>query len=438
LALQILAAKTSLTYLFNFIQLTSKFFEKWQIDAKLSYMENKALLSAFVIALVDVLGMTIIIPLLPFYAEKYHATPFLVGALVSVFAACQLVGGPVLGKLSDTFGRKPLLIISQIGTFIGFLILAFSTNLWLIFLSRIVDGVTAGNISLIQAHIADSTTVENRGKSFALLGIAFGIGFFIGPAISGFLSQYNFQYPIFAAAALSGLSIILTCLFIPTKDKLLQEEHKRTSTKLFALSNYTRYFKERQLADILVQWLIYSLAFAVFTSGFALFAERQFSTPQAHFGVLQVSYVLSYVGFLGIILPPLLTQRLMKNLGDYKTVQLSIFSLMLGYGMLAFVHEMVGLTISCTLSSFGGGMLRPVLTTIITKRAPKGEQGAVLGISQSLMSLAQIVAPLVSGLLIDKAMLMQWSLLAGGLCASALLFSFRLRQTEQATTDSTV
>lgn len=274
-----------------------------------------------------------------------------------------------------------MLVISQAGTFVGFLILAFSTNLWLIFLSRIVDGITAGNISLIQAYIADSTEPEERAKSFALLGIAFGIGFFIGPAVSGYLSQFSYQYPIFVAAGLSAVSIVFTCLFIPTKAKHLQEQHRQASTKLFDLSNYTRYFQEKKLADALYQWLLYSLAFAVFTSGFALFAERQFSQPEHnyHFGVRQVGFVLSYVGFLGIVLPPLLTQRLIKKLGDYHTVQLSLFSLMLGYGMLAMVHGMFGLVVSCTFASFGGGMLRPVLTTIITKRASRARARSRFG-----------------------------------------------------------
>ena len=386
---------------------------------------NPQIMPAFLINLVDVLGMTIIIPLLPFYAEKYGASPLAVGMLVSVFAFCQLIGGPILGKLSDSMGRKPLLIVSQLGTLIGFVILALAPNLLWIFISRVIDGLTAGNISLVQAHISDTTAPEERAKSFAMLGIAFGFGFFIGPAISGFLSQYSYQYPIFVAAGLSLLSIFMTMALMPNKPKVVGEA-KMSSSKVFDLELYVRYFKDPKLAGILYQWLLYSLAFAVFTSGFALFAERQFSTPGHHFGVKQVGFVLCYVGFLSMTLPVTLTGKLTKILGDHRTVQLSLLSLMIGYGMLGFVHGTLGVIVSCTFSAFGGGMLRPVLTSVITKCAPRSEQGVVLGVSQSLMSLAQILAPLVSGALIDRELLVAWSLLAGLLCLAGLAFSIKV------------
>src|SRR4051794_17155962 len=173
------------------------------------------LIPIFLIVLVDILGMTLIMPLLPFYAEHYGATPVVVGLLVSSYAACQLISGPIIGRMSDSIGRKPLLIVSQIGTFIGFLILAFSGSLWMIFVSRIIDGCTAGNISLAQAYIADVTKPEDRTKSFAVIGIAFGVGFLIGPAISGYLAQFGFQYPVYAAMALSATSIVTTMVMLP-------------------------------------------------------------------------------------------------------------------------------------------------------------------------------------------------------------------------------
>jgi MFS family permease len=386
---------------------------------------NPDILPAFMINLVDVLGMTIIIPLLPFYAEKFGGSPLAVGMLVSVFAFCQLIGGPILGKLSDSMGRKPLLIISQLGTLIGFIILALSQNLFWVFVSRVIDGITAGNISLVQAHISDTTTPEDRAKSFAMLGIAFGIGFFIGPAISGFLSQYSYHYPIYVAGALSALSIFMTIKFMPDgKNKV--EENSLASRKILDMDLYVRYFKAPKLSAILCLWLLYALAFAVFTSGFALFAERQFSTPGHHFGVKQVGFVLCYVGFLGMILPVAFTGRLTRSLGDHRTVQLGLICLMVGYGMLGFTHGIIGIVISCTLTAFGGGIVRPVLTSMITKCAPRSEQGAVLGISQSLMSFAQVIAPIASGVLIDHSMLIVWSLLAGVLCLVGLAFSVRV------------
>src|SRR5580765_2612214 len=177
------------------------------------------LLPIFLIVVVDVLGLTIILPLLPFYAERLGASPTVVGLLVSTYAACQLVAGPVLGQMSDRVGRRPLLLVSQMGTFIGFLMLAwagFIGLLWLVFVSRVIDGLTAGNLSLAQAYISDVTVPEERAKSFGVIGVAFGIGFLIGPAISGFLSQFDYRMPILAAALMSFTSILATTFLLPS------------------------------------------------------------------------------------------------------------------------------------------------------------------------------------------------------------------------------
>src|SRR5215813_3692145 len=153
-------------------------------------MKRSPLLSIFLIVLVDVLGLTIILPLLPFYAESMGATPRIVGLIVSVYALCQLIAGPPLGHLSDRIGRRPVLLVSQMGTFIGFLILAYAQSLWLVFLARIIDGLTAGNLTVAQAYIADVSDPENRTRSFGFIGIAFGLGFLVGPGISGFLAHF--------------------------------------------------------------------------------------------------------------------------------------------------------------------------------------------------------------------------------------------------------
>ncbi|HZR10563.1 MAG TPA: MFS transporter, partial [Myxococcales bacterium] len=162
------------------------------------------LLAIFLIVVVDVLGLTVMFPLLPFYAEHFGATPAVVGLLVSTYALCQLVAGPVLGQISDHVGRKPVLMVSQMGTFAGFLVLAYAPNLLIVFLARIIDGLTAGNLSIAQAYIADVTAPKERARAFAVIGIAFGIGFLIGPGASGYLTKhYGFHVPILCAAGLS-------------------------------------------------------------------------------------------------------------------------------------------------------------------------------------------------------------------------------------------
>src|SRR5215510_8112035 len=179
-------------------------------------IKKSPLLSIFLIVLVDVMGLTIILPLLPFYAESLGASASVVGMLVSAYALCQLIAGPPLGQLSDHVGRRPVLLVSQIGTFIGFLMLAFARSLWLVFLARIIDGLTAGNLTVAQAYISDVTEPQNRAKAFGLIGVAFSLGFLVGPALAGFLAQFSHQYPIFAAAGLSFTSIMCTYFLLPT------------------------------------------------------------------------------------------------------------------------------------------------------------------------------------------------------------------------------
>ena len=168
---------------------------------------------------VDVLGLTIMIPFAAFLCRETGASPFQVGWLIGVYAACQLISGPLLGRTSDPIGRKPFLIVSQIGTFVGFIVTAFSPSLWVLFLARAIDGATAGNLSLAQAYISDVTRPEDRAKSFGLIGIAFGLGFFIGPGISGFHSPIRLSLSIFAAAALSATSILATSLLLPSRSR---------------------------------------------------------------------------------------------------------------------------------------------------------------------------------------------------------------------------
>src|ERR1041384_7341895 len=171
-------------------------------------MKRSPLLPIFLVVLVDVLGFTIVYPLLPFYAEKFGATPLIATTLVSVYALCSLFSTPVIGRLSDQFGRRRLLLISQAGTCAGFLVLGFSEALWMVFLGRILDGLPAGNLSTAQAYISDHTRPENRAKAFGMIGIAFGVGFFFGPALASWLSGYGLHAPFLVAAGLSLGSMV--------------------------------------------------------------------------------------------------------------------------------------------------------------------------------------------------------------------------------------
>jgi DHA1 family tetracycline resistance protein-like MFS transporter len=380
------------------------------------------LLPIFLIVSVDVLGLTIILPLLPFYAEKFGASPSMVGLLVSTYAFCQLIAGPILGRMSDHMGRRPLLLVSQMGTFVGFLILAYANALWIIFLSRVIDGLTAGNLSLAQAYISDVTKPEERAKSFALIGIAFGMGFLIGPGISGYLSQFSYQYPILAAAALSATSILSTYFLLPSTTPQAADGATPRKFTVLDWGNYARYFRQPELAPLLWQFLAFTLAFSLFLSGFPLFAERRYEWHGHPFGPKEVGFVYAYLGMLGVILQGGLIGRLVKAFGELTLARAGFFSGLVGLAALAFTHSVPLLLVVTAVSSSGTGVIRPVVTSLITQKAGRSEQGVVLGLTQSLNSIAAIVAPAIGGLLIDHSLLAGWALLAAGICGIALLF----------------
>ncbi len=377
----------------------------------LSLQRSSPLIPIFLIVVVDVLGLAIILPLLPFYAEKLGASPTTVGLLVSTYAVCQLIAGPLLGRMSDQVGRKRLLLVSQVGTFIGFIVLAYAQTLWVVFLARIIDGVTAGNLSLAQAYISDVTKPEERTKAFGLIGIAFGIGFLIGPALAGLLSVYGYQYPIFAAAALSATSVFTTWRLLPSVNTASPDAAKDRRLSLLDWGNYVRYFRQPGLAPLLWQFAAFIFGFSAFMSGFALFAERRFTWDGQPFGPKQVGLVYAYFGFLAIILQGGLLGRLSKRFGDRMLVKAGFVTAIAGFAGLGFSYTVPQLLLASTFCSFGTGALRPALTSLITQHAGRSEQGSVLGLTQSLMSIAQIVAPFVAGLMIDHSMLTTWAMI---------------------------
>jgi len=375
------------------------------------------LLPIFLIVLVDVFAFTLIFPLLAIYAEHLGATPFEATLLVSVFAVCQLFSGPLLGRISDRIGRKPMLLVSQIGTFIGLLVMAGAGSLWMLYLARVIDGSTAGNLSLAQAYISDHTTPENRARSFGLIGIAFGLGFFLGPSVTGYLVQYGLRAPILAAAALSLTSIFCTALLLPSQENVPAAAPAEAGPggqrlALFEWRAYAPYFSRPVLAGLLVQMFLFGFSFTTFTSGFALFAERTFRWNDHPFTPREIGYLFAYAGFLGIILQGGLIGRLVKRFGEPTLVTAGFTALGLAYLLLGLIHDIGPLIAVATLAAFGQGVLRPTLTSLITQNADRREQGVVLGLNQSLMSVAQVLAPPLGGALLGGGLLSEWAFIA--------------------------
>jgi MFS family permease len=380
-------------------------------------MRRSPLLPIFLVVLVDILGFTIVYPVLPFYAERFGASPLVATSLVSVYALCSLISTPVIGRLSDQYGRRRLLLLSQAGTCVGFIVLGFSEALWMVFLGRILDGLTAGNLSTAQAYISDHTEPQNRAKAFGVIGIAFGIGFSLGPALGGLLGgSGNEHVPFLFAACLSAGSIILSYTLLepggspqaapdtaPSTDAAVAGPAAPGGKRpgVFELSTYMAYFRRPGLGLVYLQFFLYTFMFSAFMSGFALFAERRFKTADGHYWTsTEVGYLFAYVGFLGIIVQGGMLGRLVKRFGEVKLAVAGFVTVLVAYALLGFTEAITMLVVVATISAFGNSVLRPVITSTLTQRVGRHEQGVALGISASLNSLSMTLAPPLGGSLL--------------------------------------
>ena len=303
------------------------------------------------------------------------------------------------------------------------LLLAYAGTLWLVFLARIIDGLTAGNLVLAQAYISDVTEPENRTRSFAVIGISFGIGFLLGPAISGALAGFGLAVPILLSAALSGVSILATIFLLPGTKPVGDEAPAGPAGRrlsLFAWREYGEYFRRPGLSRLLLEYLCFVMAFAAFTGGLALFLERRLTWKGHPFHAREVGFVFAYAGFLGILVQSVLG-RLAKRFGEQWLVAAGFASMTVGYGLLAGVHALPLLLVAGVFSAFGTGVLRPALTSLVTQAVARNEQGVVLGLNTSLQSVAQIIGPAVAGLLIDHGLLAAWALFCAGCALAGLL-----------------
>jgi DHA1 family tetracycline resistance protein-like MFS transporter len=396
-------------------------------------MRNKALLPIFLVVFVDLLGFGLILPLLPFYAETYGATPVIVGLLTASYAAAQLIGAPILGRLSDRFGRRPVLLVSIFGTLIGFLFLGLaeplgsrlagilnlidSRNAFIIgflFFSRILDGLTGGNISVAQAYISDITSGADRAKGLGLIGAAFGLGFIFGPALGGLLSAWGYATPAFTAAGLASLNLVAVYFRLPesltARARSLYLSRPRPE---FSVPALWQALNRPRVGPLLHIRFFFGLAFAMFQSIFALFAQYRLGLDARGTG-----FVLTYVGVLAALVQGVGVGRLAARYSEKNLIFsfIAIMSVsMIGWALTPNVWVMLVVLAPIALS---GGVLNTILSSSLTKVVRSEEVGGTLGLAASVESLTRVIAPSVGGFLIGS--LGTW---APGI-ASALILSW--------------
>ncbi|MGH8639965.1 MAG: MFS transporter, partial [Burkholderiales bacterium] len=282
---------------------------------------SRPLLVIFLTIFVNLVGFGIIIPLLPFYAETFGASPFVIGLLFASFSLSQLIASPILGELSDRWGRRPVLIVSLIGTAISFALLAVAQSLVMLFAARIVDGLSGGNITTARAYIADVTPEEDRPRAFGLLGAAFGLGFIVGPALGGALSEISYAAPIWAAAAITVVATVLAWIWLP---ETVHRAHAGGVNVWSALAELSHRPGVRLLLSI---DFIYWMAFAVYQTTFSLFGARRFGFDATHIG-----YLFSAFGALGVIVQGGMVGPIAKRLGTRRTLVTGLACAAIGWG----------------------------------------------------------------------------------------------------------
>jgi DHA1 family tetracycline resistance protein-like MFS transporter len=343
---------------------------------------SRPLFVLFLTILVNLIGFGIIIPLLPFYATTYGASPFVVGLLFASFSAAQLVAAPLLGTWSDRWGRRPVLILSLVGTAVSFVMLAMAESLAMLFAARIVDGLSGGNITTARAYIADVTTEENRAKTYGFLGAAFGVGFIIGPALGGAFSHISYTAPIWVAAGVSVVAIALAWFWLP---ETLHRVDAVTVSPWKAMKDVA---KRPELRVLLGVDFIYWMSFAVYQTTFALFGAIRFG-----FDVAATGYFLSAFGFLGVIVQGFLVGPIVTRLGERRTLTVGLLLTAIGWGGSAATWSLPVFAMMLVPGAVGIGLCNATLSALISHSAGRGEQGRVQGAAGAFESIGRAVGP---------------------------------------------
>ncbi len=399
-------------------------------------LDFKRILPVFVIVLVDLLGLTIIIPLMPLYAASYGADALMIGLLSGAYPVMQFVAAPVLGRLSDRFGRKPILLVSQLGTFAGFLLMGLANALPMLFIARIIDGISGANISTAQAVLTDNTSEKNRTQALGLIGAAFGLGFTIGPVlayISLALSRNNYHVTALVAAGCSLISILLTTFWL--KESLPPARRGTQHGPVLDFGATIRAIKRPEIGFLLVLIFAQQFVFGGLEYLLPLFTLSRLGMSAGSNAILFI-----FIGVLTVIILGGLIRRWSAQHGDRWLIMLGLGALAVGmiltattprqpapgYSQDALRLELNNgnavtaldqqklkielpadnnngwlgwgwIFVAMVPVAIGGSVLSPTINSVITKRVPVAETGAILGIAASMSSLANAVTPIVGG-----------------------------------------
>jgi DHA1 family tetracycline resistance protein-like MFS transporter len=354
--------------------------------------ESRAIL--FVTVFIHLVGFGIIIPLLPYYAETYGATGLTVGLLTTSFSFCQFFFAPVWGRLSDRVGRRPVLIASLLVTGVSYLIYAAADSLALLFLSRMLAGVAGAVLSTAQAYVADTTTPENRTKGMGLIGAAFGMGFIFGPAIGGILSRWGFAAPAYASAGLALAAAVFAFFRLP--ESLPAEVRAETAARRRSRAGFREAFARPVVGTVLGLFFVATLCFSGMEATLALFSQRFYG-----WGPHQIGYLFAYVGVVAAGMQMGIVGALVRRFGERALVRAGLALMGAAFVGAGLAPPLALFLVVMGAIAVASGMLTPSLSGLISIATPPDEQGGILGIYQSLGSLARALGPFLGGLVFD-------------------------------------
>ena len=376
---------------------------------------------------IDLMGFGIVIPILPLYAQDFQASPMVIGWLTGIYSGMQIIFTPILGRLSDRFGRRPVLLISIVGTAIGFALMGMAQSLTLLFVARILAGITGGNISIPQAYIADVTAPEKRSRAMGMIGAAFGLGFTFGPLIGGVMSQISYGAPFFFAAALSVVNAVLIYLLLPES---LSREHRAKPHDEASTAEVFRHGRGAMFVLVVATYFFLIAGFAIMTTLFALFTAKRFGYD-AHAN----GYLFGFVGLVSVIVQGGLIGRLVKRFGEVALTRAGMILTTVCLALLPFSDNLTVLLLVCAGLSAGSGIASPPLSGLASQMIERTWQGRALGVMQSAGSTGRLIGPLIGGwlLMFDlQKPIAEYGrtpfLVGAALCCIGALFAFCIKK----------
>lgn len=353
-------------------------------------MKRIPLVFIFITIFVDVLGYSMILPLLPFFVQKQGGGAAMAGTLASLYAFLQLFSGPVLGSLSDRLGRKPILLLCLFGTAIAYILFGLADALWILFLAVILDGLTGNNLTTSYAYIADITTQEERARGMGMAGAAFGLGVMAGPVIGGLLSGFGLYVPAFTAAGIALLNVIYGLVLLP--ESLLTENLSSHPVSFNAFTQLKGLFDLPAVRLLLLALFSLNLAFSGLQTNFPLFSNARFGWDARQNGLF-----FAFVGVVAVFVQGFLFGRLQPKVGEKRLALFGLAFLSLGMAGLALVPQAWMLYPLVALAALGSGSSIPSLSGLVSARMGETHQGQLMGGMQTLLGLAIIIGPTLAG-----------------------------------------